>query len=169
MATTYRRILNWASENGSLVLNSAGNDSYDLDHLRNWIKLPGECSNGIMVAATAPIGQQNFGTPTSYTNYGKSAISVSAPGGDVMDYPNDGWWNDLMFSTSVGGWEYMMGTSQATPVVAGVAALVISKYGKMTPGELRNHLAQTADDLGKKGRDAYHGRGQVNAYKAVTK
>jgi hypothetical protein len=35
-------------------------------------------------------------------------------------------------------------------------------------GELKNRLAQSADDLGKPGVDPYYGRGFVNAYRAVT-
>lgn len=63
----------------------------------------------------------------------------------------------------------MSGTSMAAPCAAGVAALIIEKYGPMSVGRLKNHLAQTSDDLGKPGKDHYYGRGRVNAYKAVTK
>lgn len=75
----------------------------------------------------------------------------------------------MVFSTYIGGWAWMSGTSMAAPCAAGVAALIIEKYGPMSVGRLKNHLANTADDLGKPGKDHYYGRGRVNAYKAVTK
>jgi hypothetical protein len=39
----------------------------------------------------------------------------------------------------------------------------------MPVGKLKNHLIQTADDLGKPGNDDFYGKGRINAYKAVTK
>ena len=122
------------------------------------------CAMGT-VSATAPFNQQDFDTPTTYTNYGKSAIWVAAPGGDFAA----GTALDGILSTYPGGWAWATGTSQAAPVVAGVAALILEKYGPMSVGDLKNHIAQTADDLGKPGKDEWYGRGRVNAYKAVTK
>jgi subtilisin family serine protease len=75
----------------------------------------------------------------------------------------------MVLSTWVGGWAWAAGTSQAVPNVCGVAALIISKYGRMPVGALENHLIQTADDLGKPGNDDFYGKGRINAYKAVTK
>ena len=74
----------------------------------------------------------------------------------------------MVYGAFINGWGWMSGTSQAAPMVSGVAALIISKYGRMNPGELKNHIAQTADDLGKPGKDPYYGRGRINAYNAVT-
>lgn len=172
----YRKAIHYASSKGILVVCSAGNDSADLDHNGNLIKTPAEAGNGVTVSATGPQGLQNFDTPSSYTNYGNSAITVAAPGGDFRNYPNPGWAYDMVLSTGlrVPGtnsyrFTFMAGTSQAAPMVSGVAALIISKYGKMSVGKLKNHIAQTADDLGKPGKDPYFGRGRINAYKAVTK
>jgi hypothetical protein len=38
----------------------------------------------------------------------------------------------------------------------------------MNPAQLKTHLALTADDLGKVGKDPYYGKGRINAYRAVT-
>ncbi|MCK5220324.1 MAG: S8 family serine peptidase, partial [Candidatus Aminicenantes bacterium] len=108
-----------------------------------------------------------FDNFASYSNYGTSLITVAAPGGDFTMYPNPGWWYDMVFSTTINGWSWMAGTSMATPVVSGVAALVISTYGKMKPNIMKNLLGNTADDLGKPGKDPYYGKGRVNAFKAV--
>ncbi len=163
----YKTIIQWAAKKGVLVVCAAGNEGYNLDHLWNYIKLPAEAGNGITVSATGPAGLQNFDDFASYSNYGASAITIAAPGGDFTLYPSPGWHYDMVFSTYIGGWSWMAGTSMATPVVSGVAALVISTYGKMKPNVLKNHLGKSADDLGKPGRDPYYGKGRVNAFKAV--
>jgi subtilisin family serine protease len=165
-----RKALHYAKSQGCLVISSAGNDAVDLDHIGNWIKIPAEAGNGVIVSATGPygfaFGATDFSRIASYTNYGKSAITVAAPGGDFM-YPGDLWWWDMVFSTTINGWSWMAGTSMATPVVSGVAALIVSKYGSMQPPQLEHKIVKAADDLGKKGKDKYYGKGFVNAYEAV--
>jgi subtilisin family serine protease len=121
----------------------------------------------------------------SYSNRGQSAIAFSAPGGNG-DYPG----NELCtLFTNVGqpitipcfGFDFVMsttsapagygwsaGTSMAAPHVSGVAALIIGKHGgEMSPSAVERILRQSADDLGKPGRDDAHGRGRVNAARAV--
>ena len=51
----------------------------------------------------------------------------------------------------------------ATPHVAGVAALVISKGNATTPADVRTAIESTADDLGAVGRDNVYGYGIVDA------
>ena len=54
-----------------------------------------------------------------------------------------------------------------SPMVAGVAALIIGKNGPMHPAQVEAILRQSSDDLGKPGNDDFHGRGFVNALRAV--
>ena len=74
----------------------------------------------------------------------------------------------MVFSTTIDGWMWASGTSMSASMVSGVAALVIEKYGRMTPKKLKQLLGATADDLGSPGKDPYYGHGRINAYKAVT-
>jgi len=164
--TLYNRVVNWAYGKGVLVVCAAGNESFDYDASGTIIHLPAEAGAAIAISATGPYGLQDFDRPAHYTNFGKSAIWVAAPGGDSI-FPGPTWMYDMILSDSIGGYSFASGTSQAAPVVCGIAALIISKYGKLTPGELKNRIAQAALDLGKKGRDDYYGRGRVNAYNAV--
>jgi subtilisin family serine protease len=55
----------------------------------------------------------------------------------------------------------------ASPVVAGVAALVVGKYPGIGPAQLAAILRPSADDVGKPGTDDFYGQGRVNALKAV--
>ncbi|NIM12368.1 MAG: S8 family serine peptidase [Candidatus Aminicenantes bacterium] len=164
----YTKTITRAMAEGSLMVFSAGNNAWNLDHAWELIHVPGECGNGLSVSATGPIGLQDFDRLASYSNSGNSLVWVAAPGGDFVLLPTPGWWYDMVYSTYIGGWAWMAGTSQAAPMVCGVAALILSKHGPMSPGELKNYIANTADDLGKPGHDPSYGRGRVNAYRAVT-
>lgn len=62
---------------------------------------------------------------------------------------------------------YMSGTSMATPVVAGAAALLTSYWPTLPAKSVANILFQTATDLGEPGVDAIYGRGLVNVEKAL--
>ena len=56
------------------------------------------------------------------------------------------------------------GTSAACPFVAGVCALILSKYPDLTPAEVKDILVSRCFDLGPPGRDDEYGNGLVNAY-----
>lgn len=89
-----------------------------------------------------------------YSNYGNN-LDLVAPGNNT--------------TTLIGG-QYGAGggTSFASPVVAGVAALILSANPSLTPGQVTEILKQSADDLGAVGRDNVYGSGRVNAAKAVS-
>lgn len=182
------RAVSYAYRNGVLVVVSAGNSGIDGDKDGALIHLPSDAPQVMSVSATAPIGWAKAPATTSldnlasYSNYGRSVISVSAPGGDAA-YPGDEncplggllrpcYVFDLVFSTGavVGSsafYYWSAGTSMAAPHVAGVAALVVGKYGKMHPAALRTRLERGSDDLGQPGNDPAHGAGRVNAVGAL--
>ncbi|WP_148630557.1 S8 family serine peptidase [Bacillus sp. E214] len=55
----------------------------------------------------------------------------------------------------------------AAPIVAGAAALVLSKEPKLTNEQVTYRLASTADDLGARGKDTSYGAGRVNVANAL--
>ena len=61
----------------------------------------------------------------------------------------------------------MNGTSGACPLVAGVAALILSVDPNLTNIEVRSILLDSAKDLGEPGKDDYYGFGRVDANSAV--
>jgi len=180
----YKRALNYAYQMGATVAVSAGNGGLNRNKTRDLLIMPADAPNVITISATAPIGwAADFTTDldifaASYSNYGKRSIDFAAPGGNYM-YPGEEFCNvggivvpcwvfDMVFSTGNGGWYWSAGTSMAAPHAAGVAALIIGKNGgSMNPSQVKAIMKQTADDLGKPGKDAYYGHGRVNAFKAV--
>lgn len=70
-------------------------------------------------------------------------------------------------STEGSGYAIRTGTSQATPVVSGVAALIKSYWPKLKAEEIASIIFRTATDLGKPGVDEVYGWGMVNAERAL--
>jgi len=183
----YKRALNFAYQMGATVVVSAGNDTLNRNKTMDLLILPADAPNVLTISATAPLGwaadpTTNLDVFTGYSNFGTRSIDFAAPGG-TWDYMYDpAGWNDCIvggvlhycfvfdyvFSVGDGGWFWACGTSMAAPHAAGVAALIIGKNGgHMDPSKVKVIMAETADDLGKPGKDAYYGHGRVNAYKAV--
>jgi thermitase len=93
-------------------------------------------------------------TRASFSNYG-SNMDLMAPGTHIYSTkPTD-------------SYQFLDGTSTATPFVAGVAALMLSANPGLTPAEIRTNMNLTADDIGSTGWDVFTGWGVVNAYNAV--
>ena len=114
--------------NGGVVIFAAGNDN------NNDLYYPGYYPSCIAVGATSV-----FDNKSSFSNYG-DWVDISAPGGDD---DVDGSSHQMIASTVANnGYGYMEGTSMATPHVSGVAALIVSQFGKMgfTNDDLKNRL-----------------------------
>ncbi len=86
------------------------------------------------------------------------ALGIMAPGGSLFG-------PGILSTFNDGGYEELAGTSQATPHVAGVAALLVEK-GLRGQDAVRRILA-TASDAGLRGPDPEYGAGIVNARAAV--
>ncbi len=178
----YNRVFNYAHAKGMLVVVAAGNEGIDLDHAGNYFAANCDAPNVVCVAATGPTFTAgtngpwtNVDAPAFYTNYGRSAIDVAAPGGNQGPAPDRGAFVYEACSTSslqipvcqtgtyvVG----LMGTSQATPHVAGLAALIVEQVGHGHPSQVKARLQQTADDIGQPGTDPYYGKGRINVPRA---
>ena len=178
------RTIRWAEKQGTIVISAAGNDALNLD-IGSLVSTPCEQST-ICVSATGPLLQQDFDQPSTYTNYGITAIEVAAPGGNATDSDSTSQTEDLIIGacstrTSEPGlapcrastqgvayfYAWAAGTSMATPHVAGLAALVKSVNPMLSVKGLKNRILNSADDVGTPGRDVYSNYGRVNARRAV--
>ena len=189
---TINQVMNYARTNGTTVVVSAGNGDpatgigFNLDADGNSFKAYCSASSVICVSATGPTGAAGLNGPwanidalASYSNYGRSAISVAAPGGYAVSvtaacsgftiHPSLLVCRSRFFNSptdwsafSVG----VSGTSMASPHVAGLAALIAAN-GVNTPAAIQSILQKSADDLGQPGVDPAYGKGRINAARAV--
>ncbi len=137
-----------AVENGAVVVVAAGNENTDA------YSTPSDYDSVISVIATTDYKDPNVRCKTNFSNFG-TAKDVSAPGERIL-------------STVPGGkYEYMDGTSMASPVVAGVVALMRYANPNLTPALIKKGLESTAEDLYFTGFDTTTAWGNVNAKAAV--
>ena len=118
---------------GVTVVVAAGNAGLDLD--TNDFA-PSKCANVISVAAL-----RFDGSRASYTNYG-SSIDVAAPGGPggILSLQNGG----TRMADSSWTYGYKQGTSMSTPIVSGIAALVLSVNPNLTPAQVESIIESSA-------------------------
>lgn len=152
--TTVQAAFDNSSSAGVLHVAAAGNSGNAAGKGNN-VNWPARFDSVIAVAATDKNDKR-----ASFSSTG-SQVELSAPGVAIN-------------STKLGGgYIEFNGTSMASPHAAGTAALVISAGITDTNGngrindEVRNRLDQTADDLGKAGRDPQYGFGLVDADEAA--
>jgi|TARA_B110000977_G_scaffold179421_1_gene237984 subtilisin family serine protease len=136
-----RDAIAYAANNDVLIVAAAGNDATDTDVAsyfpNDQVKLGEEVSNNfIKVGATGP----KYGSSilAGYSNYGKNTVDVFAPGSQIYStYPKQ-------------TYEYAQGTSMASPLVAGVAALVFSQYPKLSASQVKEILMNSGLAINKK-------------------
>jgi len=119
-------IVNYATALGALVVAAAGNEN--MEHTTSYQDYPADCTNAFCVAST---GQNDV--KSGFSDYG-APIDICAPGEGIL-------------STIIAnnGYDAYDGTSMASPVAAGVAALVKAMHPGLTPAQLMQRLMTTAD------------------------
>lgn len=126
---------------GGLVVVAAGNSGID----------PGFANNPNMITVSAT---NSSDVKASWSNFG-NFIDVAAPG-------------DSIASTAKGGlYGTFWGTSFASPVTAGVVALIMSANPALLPTDVENVLKNSAVKLSGVNFDPKFGYGRVNASAAV--
>jgi type VII secretion-associated serine protease mycosin len=145
-----RAAVRYAIGKGVVLVAAAGNDG---DRKKDGdfapYSYPAAFPGVVSVGATDPRMRR-----AAFSNW-NSSVLVAAPGVDIMGAgPGDEYW--------VG-----RGTSQATALVSGVAALIKAEYPKMSPPLVARALAAGAKDLPPGGYDTATGFGLVNAAKAL--
>jgi subtilisin family serine protease len=125
----------YAESKGVVLVHAAGNDAANVDTAFNFPNpvyqdQSGEAKSFITVGASGD--PTNGGFTASFSNYGKNSVDVFAPGVDI-------------YSTLPGVNKYgnSSGTSMAAPVVAGVAALLLSYYPTLSAKQVKNIILQS--------------------------
>ncbi len=125
---------------GIVLIATAGNDN-TAD-----VRYPAGLDPVIAVAATTDIDER-----ASFSNYG-SWITLAAPGDDILS------------TSGPTGYATVDGTSFAAPYVAGVAALLLSADGSLSPTSVRHRIEYSVDEITP---DLFIGTGRVNLANAL--
>lgn len=130
--------LKYAASKDVLVVIAAGNESYNLDTTN---KFPNDTYDGspeytdnvLIIGAIGP----NYGSKlvADFSNYGKNNVDIFAPG------------DKIYATTPLNTYEYLQGTSMASPNVAGVAALIRSYYPTLSAQEVKSIIMESGTTL----------------------
>lgn len=129
------KAVKYAEKKGVLIVHAAGNDGRNTDEHLNYPH-PKYQRNGKWAKNWIEVGasswEKNEEMPANFSNYGKKTVSLFAPGVEI-------------YSSIPGNkYETMQGTSMACPVVAGVAALVLSYYPNLKAEDLKTILLKSS-------------------------
>ena len=147
-ATSDQSVINYAWGKGVIVIVSAGNNGNTV------MGYPAAYNNAYSVVCS-----QASDVKSGFSTYG-TWCDITAPGDPLYStVPN----------TSYGN---MSGTSMSSPLVAGLAGLMLSKNGYLTPTQVLNCISSTAANIytisGNSGYAGQLGAGRINAFGAMT-
>jgi membrane-anchored mycosin MYCP len=166
----------WAVDSGARVINiSLGSTSPEWPQSWDAAFLYAEQKDVVIVAAAgnrlggniqvgAPATIPGVLTVAGLDRRGRASVDSSSQGISIgVAAPAE----NLIGGLPSGGYAEWAGTSGATPIVAGVAALIRSKWPDMTASQVINRIVSTAKDTGAAGKDPIYGFGVLNAEAAL--
>lgn len=143
----------YAESKGVLLVKAAGNENEDIaEHLYypTNFKSPQDekpfVSNMIVVGAST---NDNDHLKASFSNYNQKMVDVFAPGQQIYSSVPDG------------KYKYLQGTSMASPVVAGSAAVLLAYMPNLTPAQIIESLTKSANTSTNNGFDKLSKSGGV--------
>jgi cell wall-associated protease len=125
----------YAADKNVLLVHAAGNDNQNSDSIRSFPHKWKKDRNGLHLNSIpgwleigASTAYKGLNLPADFSNYGRLTVDFFAPGYDI--------------NSTVPGNEYAVysGTSMATPVVSGVAALIFAQHPEITAVQMRDIL-----------------------------
>jgi len=166
----------WAVDNGARVINiSLGSTSPEWPQSWDAAFLYAEQKDVVIVAAAGNRvgGNVQVGAPATIPGVltvagldrkGAASVDASSQGISIgVAAPAE----NLVGGMPGDGYAEWAGTSGATPIVSGVAALIRSKWPEMSASQVINRIVTTAKDAGAPGKDPIYGFGVLNAEAAL--
>jgi subtilisin family serine protease len=165
----------WATDNGAKVLNlSLGGPApctfalreavdYAWSHGVTVVAAAGNSASAVQCPANLPhviaVGNIEQSGGRRYSSNTGPELDVVAPGTNIV--------STVPLTVDPSGYASMTGTSMASPIVSGGAALVIEAAPSLAPDGVVQVLTSTATDLGVAGRDDEYGWGRIDIGAAV--
>jgi len=168
-ASSLAQGLTWAADHGARVASISFQGvaaSATVQNAASYFRSKG----GVVIVAAGNTGAQDNTAPSdlmtvvsatdsndviaSWSTYG-SFVDIAAPGVSIYS------------TVKGGGYGAYSGTSMATPVVAGTAALILARRPDFAPAQVASTLYSSATDRGPVGVDISYGHGRVNAAAAL--
>ncbi len=163
-----RDAIKYAESKDVLIVNAAGNDAKDMDKVNVYpndqtTTIPEVSDNFLTVGAL----NYEYGSQlvASFSNYGKANVDVFAPGVKIYS------------TTPLNTYEYLQGTSMASPAVAGVAAVIRSYFPNLTAAQVKQVIMDSGnytkaqvvlgDQIGVPFEKASKSGKMVNLYNAI--
>jgi cell wall-associated protease len=160
----------YAEKKGVLLVHAAGNNGRNIGSVSfypnaDFLGSSERAKNLITVGAMS--SDTGFILVASFSNYGQKEVDLFAPGVDIYS------------SVSGNTYQYDSGTSMATPVLAGTAALILEYFPHLTAEQLKDILIRSVTSLKGKMVNKPHSKekvdfstlcvsgGIVNAYNAL--
>ena len=120
-----QEVINAVTEMGALVIASAGNKG------RGIPSYPAAYQNVLSVGSVSQSDHRSH-----FSNYHET-VDIVAPGENIFS----------TIPVESGSYGRLSGTSMAAPMVSGAAALILARYGSLTPEQLSAILKSAADDI----------------------
>ena len=124
----------YAQSKGVLLIHAAGNDGADIDKVTHYpckkFEGKGEATNFMDIGALSWKADTHM--VAGFSNYGKKTVDIFSPGVDIYS------------TTPKNGYKDASGTSMASPVTAGVAAVLKSYYPTLTPEQIKKILVKSS-------------------------
>lgn len=151
--------IQYAAEHDVLLVHAAGNDAQDNDIHKNFptkyytdslSAVSGEAPNYISVGATGWLRDKDL--LASFSNYGYKSVDVFAPGVKI---------NSTMPEST---YKEQQGTSMASPVVAGLAAMLRSYFPQLTAEEVKEIILNSVTKIDQRVRIKNESGGNKRVY-----
>ena len=127
----------YAEDKGVLLVKAAGNENEDVaEHVAyptNFKNVTDEkpfVSNVLVVGAST---NDSNSLRADFSNYNKKMVNVFAPGQEIYS------------TTPKNEYQYLQGTSMASPVVAGAAAVLLAYMPNLTPAQIIESLTNSSN------------------------
>ncbi len=124
--------IKYAEDHDVLIVNGVGNEGKNMDNFGDDVSYPNDgdkpgvqlFDNFLNVGAVGPNYGANMVAP--FSNYGKTTVDVFAPGMKIYA------------TVPFNKYKHLQGTSMSSPDVAGIAALIRSRFPNLTASEVKH-------------------------------